>query len=50
MPRVKLFDESEVLNKATNLFWKKGYHATSIQDLVNHLGINRGSLYDTYRP
>ncbi len=48
MPRVKLFDENEVLNKATELFWKKGYHATSIQDLVSFLGINRGSLYDTY--
>ena len=48
MPRVKLFDENKVLSKATELFWKKGYHATSIQDLVNHLGINRGSLYDTY--
>lgn len=30
------------------LFWKNGYHATSIQDLVNHLGINRASIYDTY--
>jgi TetR/AcrR family transcriptional repressor of nem operon len=48
MPRVKLFDEEEVLNKATELFWKKGYHATSIQDLVSFLGINRGSLYDTF--
>jgi len=48
MPRVKLFDEKEVLSKATELFWKKGYHATSIQDLVSFLGINRGSLYDTY--
>lgn len=48
MPRVKLFDEKEVLEKAMNLFWKKGYYATSIQDLVNHLGINRASLYDTY--
>jgi len=48
MPRVKLFDKNEVLNKATELFWKKGYHATSIQDLVNFLGINRGSLYDTF--
>ncbi|MCI4669196.1 MAG: TetR/AcrR family transcriptional regulator [Bacteroidia bacterium] len=48
MPRVKLFDEEEVLEKAMDLFWKKGYHATSIQDLVNHLGINRASLYDTY--
>jgi len=48
MPRVKLFDKTEVLNKATELFWKKGYHATSIQDLVSFLGINRGSLYDTF--
>ncbi|HHG86475.1 MAG TPA: TetR/AcrR family transcriptional regulator, partial [Bacteroidetes bacterium] len=30
------------------LFWKRGYHATSIQDLVNHLGISRSSIYDTY--
>lgn len=48
MPRVKLFNEEEVLQKAMGLFWKKGYHATSIQDLVDHLGINRASLYDTY--
>jgi len=48
MPRVKLFDETEVLNKALQLFWKSGYTATSIQDLVTHLGINRGSLYDTF--
>ena len=48
MPRVKLFDEKEVLTKAMNLFWRKGYSATSVQDLVNHLGINRGSLYDTF--
>lgn len=48
MPRVKLFDEAEVLEKAMILFWKKGYYATSIQDLVNHLKINRASLYDTF--
>ncbi|CAM1349650.1 TetR/AcrR family transcriptional regulator [Tenacibaculum insulae] len=48
MPRVKLFDEQEVLNKAMNLFWKQGYAATSINDLVNHLGINRASLYSTF--
>lgn len=48
MPRVKLFDESEVLTKAMNLFWKQGYAATSVQDLVSHLGINRASLYDTF--
>ncbi|WP_282081262.1 TetR/AcrR family transcriptional regulator [Aquimarina algiphila] len=48
MPRVKLFDETEVLTKAMNLFWKQGYAATSIQDLVTHLGINRASIYDTF--
>ena len=30
------------------LFWKKGFHATSIQDLVDYLGISRGSMYDTF--
>ncbi|MFS4493036.1 TetR/AcrR family transcriptional regulator [Maribacter sp. 2308TA10-17] len=48
MPRTKQFNEEEVLNKAMELFWEKGFHATSMQDLVNHLGINRASIYDTY--
>jgi TetR/AcrR family transcriptional repressor of nem operon len=48
MPRKKEFDEDELLEKAVNLFWKKGYHATSAQDLVDGLGINRSSLYNTY--
>ena len=48
MPRVKLFNENEVLTKAMNLFWKQGYSATSVQDLVSHLGINRASIYDTF--
>ncbi|KQC30337.1 TetR/AcrR family transcriptional regulator [Flagellimonas eckloniae] len=48
MPRIKQFDEKEILNKAMELFWEKGFHATSIQSLVSHLGINRASLYDTF--
>lgn len=48
MPRVKRFDEQEVLVRAMELFWKKGFAATSIQDLVSHLGINRASLYNTF--
>lgn len=48
MARNKEFDEKEVLEKAKNLFWKQGYHATSVQDLVDHLGINRASLYATF--
>lgn len=48
MARTKVFDEETVLNKAVNLFWKKGYNGTSAQDLVDELGISRSSLYDTY--
>lgn len=48
MARPKNFDEQEVLTKAVDLFWSKGYHATSIQDVVENLCINRASLYDTY--
>ncbi|RFM26476.1 TetR/AcrR family transcriptional regulator [Deminuibacter soli] len=48
MARTKEFDEKEVLDKAVNLFWEKGYDATSAQDLVDALGISRSSLYDTF--
>ncbi|MDB5141760.1 MAG: comR 2 [Mucilaginibacter sp.] len=48
MARTKDFDENEVLSKAVCLFWHKGYNGTSMQDLVDGLGISRSSLYDTY--
>lgn len=48
MARTKDFNEDEVLTKAICLFWHKGYNGTSMQDLVDGLGISRSSLYDTY--
>lgn len=48
MPWQKSFDQSEVLNKAMQAFWAHGYEATSMQDLVDCTGINRGSLYATF--
>ncbi|HEY9792883.1 MAG TPA: TetR/AcrR family transcriptional regulator [Candidatus Obscuribacterales bacterium] len=48
MPRKKEFDELEVLSRAMEIFWHKGYEATSVQDLVEQMGINRGSLYGTF--
>ncbi len=48
MARQKAFDKEEVLDKAMYLFWKKGYNGTSMQDLVDHLGISRSSMYDTF--
>ena len=44
----KQFDQDEVLNKALEVFWAKGFEATSMQDLVNNMGINRASMYQTY--
>ena len=48
MGRPKEFDEQEALLKAMRLFWVHGYKATSIQDLVDGMGIGRGSLYGTF--
>jgi TetR/AcrR family transcriptional repressor of nem operon len=49
MARPKAYDPEEVLHRATALFWRKGYESTSIADLVQALGVNRGSLYGTYK-
>lgn len=48
MARNKAFDPEERLEKARDLFWEKGYHATSMQDLVEAMQLNRASIYDTY--
>lgn len=48
MARHKEFDRDEALQKAMEVFWARGYEATSIQDLVEHTGVNRQSLYDTF--
>ena len=48
MARSKEFDEKAVLRKAMELFWKQGYEKTSMQDLVDHMGIHRRSIYDTF--
>jgi TetR/AcrR family transcriptional repressor of nem operon len=48
MSRPREFAEPDVLQKATEVFWKKGYHAASMQDLVDGMGINRASLYATF--
>ena len=48
MPRPKEFDPDKALEKAMQVFWRKGYEATSVQDLVDQMGINRFSLYATF--
>ena len=48
MPWEKQFNKDEALDKAMQAFWTRGYEATSMQDLVDCTGVNRGSLYATY--
>ena len=48
MARHKEFDRDEALQKAMEVFWARGYEAASMQNLVEHMGINRQSLYDTF--
>jgi TetR/AcrR family transcriptional repressor of nem operon len=48
VPRPREFDEDDVVARATDLFWRRGYHATSVRDLGEALGLSASSLYRTF--
>ncbi|HEU5160246.1 MAG TPA: TetR family transcriptional regulator [Streptosporangiaceae bacterium] len=48
MARTKEFDPDAALRSALELFWERGYEATSMADLVERLGIARASIYATF--
>lgn len=48
MARIREFDEEKVLEAAMQLFWEKGYEATSLSDLTARMGIQRPSIYSTF--
>ncbi|MGC9381469.1 TetR/AcrR family transcriptional regulator [Streptomyces sp. MH13] len=48
MARTKEFDPDAALQSALELFWRRGYEATSVADLVEHLDIGRASIYATF--
>jgi TetR/AcrR family transcriptional repressor of nem operon len=48
MPRPRTFDPEQVLDAATDVFWRKGYAATTPQDLCDATGLGRGSLYNAF--
>ncbi|MCP4387082.1 MAG: helix-turn-helix transcriptional regulator, partial [Gammaproteobacteria bacterium] len=43
MARPRQFDEAKVIESLMNVFWEKGYQATSMQDLVAASGLLKGS-------
>jgi TetR/AcrR family transcriptional regulator, transcriptional repressor for nem operon len=43
-----IFDKDQALERALGLFWSRGYGATSVQDLVDALALERGSSYGAF--
>ena len=48
MVGVRQFDEQEVIAIALDVFWQKGLHEATMQDLAAATGVQRGSLYNAY--
>jgi len=46
--RPRSFDELEAVEKATQVFWSKGYDGVTIDDLVAGMGVGRPSLYAVF--
>ena len=49
VPRTIAFDHGHALDRATALFWKRGYAGTSLRDLLRVMGIGEGSFYNTLK-
>ena len=49
MARPQAYDTNDLLQKATDIFWKKGYNNTSIKDLEDATGVSRISMYNSYQ-
>ena len=48
MGRPRTFDMDDALERAMDLFWQKGYHAANLPDLLEAMGIVRGSFYKAF--
>lgn len=48
MPRPRAFDEEQAIRKAMDVFWSKGFEATSLADLTEAMGLSKSSLYAAF--
>ena len=48
MARPLEFDRKQALENAMEVFWTKGYTATSVNDLIQAMGLSKSSLYGTF--
>lgn len=49
MARPREFDTHDAIQKATHVFWEKGYLEASLPDLLDGMGLTRGSLYKAFK-
>ncbi|MBD0405106.1 TetR/AcrR family transcriptional regulator [Flammeovirga sp. EKP202] len=47
--RPRIFDQEELLAKSIALFWKNGFEATTTNDLLKEVNLNKGSLYNVFK-
>lgn len=47
--RPTIYDNKDVLEKAQQVFWKKGFTATSLEDILQVMGIGSGSFYNAFK-
>ncbi|MFZ3076621.1 MAG: helix-turn-helix domain-containing protein, partial [Psychrobacter glacincola] len=48
MSRTTLYNRHEALERAIQLFWQKGFHATSLKDIEQALDMRPGSIYAAF--
>lgn len=48
MSKQAKFDRDDVIEKAKNLYWEKGYHATSMRNLQDVVDMRPGSIYAAF--
>ncbi len=48
MARPREYNRDEVIDAATQIFWKKGYHGTSLNELVTATKLNKQSMYKEF--
>jgi len=49
MPQNQKFDKINGIEQALDVFWEKGYEATSLTDLTKKLDVGKGSFYNAYK-
>ncbi|NME66624.1 TetR/AcrR family transcriptional regulator [Flammeovirga aprica] len=47
--RPRIFDQGELLSQTIHLFWKNGFEATTTNDLLKEVNLNKGSLYNVFK-